>query len=597
MTAAGKSFSTVRLAVRLVWASGRILLLTIIVLTVITAGAIAGQLLVGRDLLNTLADDAGPVDFAQLAPGLALLGVLLLVGALSQACADELRLPLGELVHRRTTEEILDVATEVELEEYEGSQFHDSLQRARIGAGTQSSSVVFGLVTIVSTLIVAFGVIAVLFSVAPVLVPVAVAGYIPITIVNIRNNSARYRLERDLTEVHRERTYLEFLMTERADAKEIRAYDVAPTLRAWHDGFWDLRLRQVRDLVRRRIQLTTAGAVVMTLVLVMTLSLVFFLAARETITIGDAAIAIVGLQQLNGRLRSAGVALSGVHAGVTFLRDFEEFRATLPALRAARPTGVPPAEPHDVTVEGVSYRYPGASVVALSDVSLRLRRGEVLAIVGANGSGKSTLAKLLCALLPPTEGTIRWDDVDIAECDPNRVRALIAPVFQDYTRYMFSIRRAIGLGDAARIDDDARVRQAVELAGLGPMIDALPDGLDTRLGKMFAGGTDVSIGEWQRIAIARALFRDAPFLLFDEPSASLDPRAESDLVDLLRSMCDDRIVVFVSHRFSTVRSADVVLVLDQGQSVEMGSHEELMSAGGLYHELYTLQAQRYGFEP
>ena len=129
------------------------------------------------------------------------------------------------------------------------------------------------------------------------------------------------------------------------------------------------------------------------------------------------------------------------------------------------------------------------------------------------------------------------------------------------------------------------------------MIDALPDGLDTRLGKMFAGGTDVSIGEWQRIAIARALFRDAPFLLFDEPSASVDPRAESDLVDLLRSMCDDRIVVFVSHRFSTVRSADVVLVLDQGQSVEMGSHEELMSAGGLYHELYTLQAQRYGFEP
>jgi ATP-binding cassette subfamily B protein len=247
-----------------------------------------------------------------------------------------------------------------------------------------------------------------------------------------------------------------------------------------------------------------------------------------------------------------------------------------------------------LTVEHVSYRYPGAAEDAVHSVSFDLRRGQIMAVVGANGSGKSTLAKLICDLLQPARGTVSWDGVDLASCDPSLVRAQIAPVFQDFARYQLTIRRTIGLGDSTRLDDEADIRGAAQRAGVDSLIDSQRDGLDARLGKAFSGGIDLSGGEWQRLAIARALFRDAPVVVLDEPSASLDPRAEAELFDLLQSMCVDRIVVFVSHRFATVRSADVVMVLDQGEVVEIGSHDALMDRRGLYHDLFTLQADRYG---
>ena len=580
----------------LVYRSGRRQLLIIVGASVITSAAIAGQLLAGRTILDLLAENHR-VDAGELAPYLLLLGVLLMVSAMSQAFASELRLPLSEQVARHTMDEVLDVATEVELDAYEGSEFHDRLQRARLAAGAQSSAVVFGLVTIISTLVVTVGVLVVLITVAPVLVPIALLGYLPITLVNVRNNRARYQLEVEQTELLRNRSYLEFVLTDRTEAKEIRAYDVAPTFRRWHAELWDIRMAQLRSLARRRLTMTTLGSFVTTAVLIATLSFALILAGRGSITIGDAAVAIVGLQQLSSQLQAAGSAFGSVHEGLTFLRDFEGFRAALPVIRERRPTGLPPTPPTVVTVAGLGYRYPGASTDAVRSISFELRRGQVMAVVGANGSGKTTLAKLVCDLLAPTRGSIQWDGVDLRACDPSLVRAQIAPVFQDFARYMVTIRRVIGLGDSDRIDDEQAIWAAAQQVGMAEVIESLPSGLDTRLGKAFLDGTDLSIGQWQRLAIARALFRDAPVILLDEPSASLDPRAEAELFDLLQTLCEDRIVIFVSHRFATVRSADVVLVLDQGEVVEMGSHDELMAADGLYHDLFNLQADRYGFTP
>jgi ATP-binding cassette, subfamily B, bacterial len=589
------AWRTIRLAVSLVDAAGRGRLAVIVAATFVTSIAIAGELLVGRHLLNMLADSER-TSAGELAPYLLLLGGLLVLAAIAQALSTELRIPLAEEVHRRTMEEILDVATEVDLEAYEGTDFADRLQRARMGASGQSAAIVFGLVTIISTLVVAAGVVAVLLTVAPILVPVAVLGYLPIAFVNVRKNRARYELERDLVEIGRERAYLEYLLTDRTDAKEIRSFEMAPTIRRWHASLWDLRLTRLRDLVRTRLMLSIGASTVTTTVLVGTLSIALILAGRGTITIGDAAVVVVGLQQLNNRLQSTGAAISGVHEGITFLRDFERFRDSLPEIRAARPDGMPPARPELLTVDRVGYRYPGSDRDAVRSVSFDLRRGQIMAVVGANGSGKSTLAKMLCGLLPPTRGVVAWDGVDLASCDPSRVREAIAPVFQDFSRFMLPIRHVIGLGDVDRIDDEPAIRAAADRAGVRDLIDALPGGLDARLGKTFTGGTDVSTGQWQRLAIARAYLRDASVIVLDEPSASLDPKAEAALFDLLHELYDDRIVVFVSHRFATVRSADVVLVLDQGDVVETGSHDELMSRGGLYRDLFELQASRYGLD-
>ncbi len=591
----GSTIATIRLALSLVWSAGRLQVVFIIASSVITSLAIAGQLLVARTLLDLIADAEGSgVGVAELAPYLIALGALLMVAALSQAISNELRLPLGEELHRLTMEQILDVAAEVELEEYEGTEFHDRMQRARSAAGGKSSAVVFGLVTILSTVVVALGVVAVLLTVAPILVPIAVLGYLPVAYVNVRNNRAKYQLELDLTELQREKSYFEFVLTERAEAKEVRAYDLAPSLRRWHSELWDERIEKLRALVRRRLAFTSVGAFLTTLVVIATISIALYLAARGSITIGDAAVAIVGLQQLSSRLRTAGTAFTGVHDGITFLRDLGRFIDSLPVIRARRPRGIPPTPPARLTVDGVGYRYPGATDDAVRSVSFELRRGQIMAVVGANGSGKTTLAKLVCDLLPPGRGKIEWDDVDLADCDPQLVRAQIAPVFQDFAQYRLTIRQAIGLGDVTRLDDEDGIWRAATDAGLDELIRSLPSGVDTRLGKMFSRGVDISIGQWQRLAIARALFRDAPVVVLDEPSASLDPRGEAELFDLLQSMCENRIVIFVSHRFATVRSADLVMVMDHGEVVEMGSHDELIAIGGLYRDLFTIQAERYG---
>jgi ATP-binding cassette subfamily B protein len=399
------------------------------------------------------------------------------------------------------------------------------------------------------------------------------------------------------TELHRERIYLEDVMIDRDDAKELRAFGANSAFRRWHAELWDVWLERLTALVRRRLGMTAVGSLVTTAVLVATLAFALVLAGRGSISLGDAAIAVVGLQQLSSRLQAAGTAFGGVHEGVTFLSDFEDFRAELPAIRGRRPMGTPPQQPSVLTVEHVSYRYPGADKDALVDVSFSVQRGQILAIVGANGSGKSTLAKLLCGLLPPSAGRILWDGVDLSTCAPDIVRAQIAPVFQDYARFQLTVGQAIGLGDVGRLDDVNGMRRAAERAGLNGVLAASPRALDTRLGKAFRDGIDLSGGEWQRLAIARALFRDASFFVLDEPSASLDPRAEEELFSTLEALCSDRFIIFISHRLATVRSADVVLVLDEGEVVEVGSHDDLLNAGALYADLYNLQAERYGARP
>lgn len=587
------TLATMRLALTLVVESGRRVFVVILITTVVTALAIGGQLLVGRTLLDLVAggDEA---DAGALAPYLALLGVLLIVSALSQSISNELRILLGEQLYRRSMDDVLDVSTEVALEKYEETGFHDQMQRARMAASGQSAAVVFGVVTILSTLVVTVSVGVVILAVAPVLLPMAIVGYLPVLWVTVRNNRARYELEVGQTELLRDRGYLEYVLTDQADAKEVRSFHIAPTLRTWHRALWTERLNALRVLVRRRVVLGGVGTVVTTAALVATLSLALILADRGTISIGDAAVAIVGLQQLSGRLQSMGGAFAGVHQGIVFLRDFESFRSTLPALRERRPSVVPPSPPSVLAVSDLAYRYPGARADALASVDFELRRGQVMAVVGANGSGKSTLAKLVCGLLTPSRGSVTWDGVDIGECDPDLVRGQIAPVFQDYSEYRLSFRHAIGLGDTSRLHEEAAIMSAAHTAGLAEVIAAQPAGLDTRLGKMFTDGIDLSIGQWQRLAIARALFRDAPVMVLDEPSASLDPRVESELFDLLQAQAADRILLYVSHRFATVRSADVVLVLDGGRVVESGPHDELMLRGGLYADLFRLQAERYG---
>jgi ATP-binding cassette subfamily B protein len=249
----------------------------------------------------------------------------------------------------------------------------------------------------------------------------------------------------------------------------------------------------------------------------------------------------------------------------------------------AMPVVAPPVE----TTDGQTRPH------ALRGVSIEVRKGEVVALVGENGSGKTTLAKVICGLYAPDRGRVLWDGVDVSTVDPDEIRSQITVIFQDFSRYWLTMRENIGLGRVARIDDTEAIRAAARHAGADRFIEGWPEGYETPMGPIFEGGKDLSTGQWQRVALARAFFRDAPLVILDEPTASLDARAEAELFERIRSLFKGRSVVLISHRFSSVRSADRIYVMKEGQIVERGTHEELMGLGGLYAELFNLQAAAY----
>ena len=270
--------------------------------------------------------------------------------------------------------------------------------------------------------------------------------------------------------------------------------------------------------------------------------------------------------------------------------DVGDFLRVKPAARTGR---TPPADFTRIVVRDLSFTYPGRDQPVLDGVDLEIGQGEVVALVGENGCGKTTLAKLLCSLYRPTTGTIQWDDLDVAECDPAGIRSRISIVFQDFVKYpSLTAAENIGIGLPARMGDRAAIVDAARRAGAASAIDALPKGYDTVMSRQF-GGTDLSIGQWQRVALARAFLRDAPLVVLDEPTAALDPRAERDLFETVASLYRSRSAVLISHRLSSVRFADRICVLAKGRITESGTHQELLEAAGDYAELFEIQARAY----
>lgn len=578
-------------SLRMVWASARAAFSWLMTFQIVNAVILALQVLSVQWVLDGILSVETGGARAVIAPVLILAG-LTAASAVVGSVQNSLGRFVGESVSRRMWGEILDVSTRVGLVSYEDPGFFDHLERVRGSALTRPLQVTNGLIGCVGALAAGIGLGATLFGFSPLLLPLLLVGAIPLLFTSRWESRREYAFNVDQTTKIRQRTYMALLLTGRDEAKEVRSYGLPRTLRARYDSLYDTYLRQLANHLKRRGLLNATGQGLSALALVATLLVLVWLIADGAVTVAQAGAALVAVRMLASQVQALMGGVQSIFESGLFIDDLQDFLARKPA----EPPDSAPAQPLDfdrIVAEDVQFTYPGKKQPALDGVSMKIDRGEIVALVGENGSGKSTLAKLVAGLYEPSTGQIRWDGMPVTPATSSTVRASTAVIFQDFVRYAVDARSNIAFGRPDVEVDQAEVERAAEASGAAAAIDSLPDGYDTTLTRLFDGGQDLSGGQWQRVAIARAFYKDSPLVILDEPSAALDPRAEYDLFASLRETLRGRSALVISHRFSTVRNADRIYVLDQGRVIESGSHDELMRQSGVYAELFRLQASTY----
>lgn len=563
------------------------------VVQIVAAVGVAAQLLVGRKLLVEILRVGQGSEAATVFPILGVFAAISIILAFGNVVRTEQQRLLGELVGRHATDQVLAVSTNVDLLAFDSPSFLNRLQRAMVNAGARPLQMATGFMGVISAGLAIVGISLAMFVIEPIFLGLVVFAYIPLWLVTVKTSRTVYAFDLEQTERDRERQYLAFVLSRKEEAAEIRAFGLAHLFRTRYERLWTQRLADLVVVARRRLRLGLIAGTVTSLLTALTVAVLVVFLANGRLDEGSAGAAAGAIVLLGQRLQALAGSSGALYESSLFIEDFTTFVSVMPQLEKRRQTGVPPKDFAQISARDLRFSYPGQPVEALQGVSIEVARGEVVALVGENGSGKTTLAKLLAGLYQPVSGSIRWDGTDLATCDPALIQESVAIIFQDFVHYMLTAHENISVGRPQMFDDRDGVRAAAQRAGADEFLSALANGYHTRLGAQFFGGRDLSVGQWQRVALARAFFRDASFLILDEPSSSLDPRAEARLFESVRELYVDRAVLLISHRFSTVKSADRIYVLSDGRVLEHGAHKDLMKNKGLYAELFTLQASSF----
>ena len=493
---------------------------------------------------------------------------------------------VSDLVHSKSIE--------VDLQYYEDSKYYDLLQRAQQEAPYRPMSIIQDLMQVGQGLVTVATMLLLLLRLSWVVGLIVLLAALPSAIVRLRFAGKLYRWQREATPTDRKSSYLHWLLTDSSHAKEIRLFDLGTYFRDWFRVLRKTLRRERLGITARRSLADLVSSAIATLAVFGTFAYIAKKTIYGAMKVGTMVVYYQAFQTSLSALQQVLTGFAALYEDNLFMTYFHEFLVLERTIEEpAHPMPMPKPIIRGIVFDDVSFRYPETERTAIERVSLYVKPGEVVALVGTNGSGKTTLVKLLCRLYNPQSGAVTVDGIDLREFSTTDLRREISVIFQDYAQYQLSVRQNIWIGNIAQPSDDAAVIEAARRAGADDVINGLANGYDTPLGKWFADGEELSIGEWQKVALARAFYRDAGILVLDEPTSALDPVAELMVFERIREMARDRAVILISHRFSTVYQADRIYILDKGRVVESGGHAELMELDGVYRRMYEVQARAY----
>lgn len=585
-------------ALRLVWQSSPGWTIARLVLVVVQgllplAMIYLAKLIIDTVTLNLQSSDPAEI-FAQVLPLIIITGGVTILNSLSQS--------LNELVNSAHSQKVTDYmqgiihskSIEADLEYYENAKYHDALQRAQQEAPYRPPQILNRLAQLGQNAISLVAMVGLLVSLHWGIIGILLVASFPAVIVRTKFSSIFYNWQRRRTQLERQSMYLGWMMTNEQFAKEVRLFDLG--------GWFSREYSQIRGkLYQEKLGLSAKKSLAFFLAQAFAGVLIFavftyiiYQTIQGVLLLGDLVLYYQALQKGQNNLRLTMSSVSGLYEDNLFLANLYEFLDLKPKISdPEKPQPIPPKIRRGIEFKNVNFSYADSARQALKDINLTIKPGETIALVGENGSGKTTLIKLLCRLYDPTSGSINIDGVNIEQFKIADLRRQVSVIFQDYAKYHFSAEENIRLGDIEVTPGDRHIYSAAKRSGAHDVITKLPNSYETVLGKLFDSGEELSIGQWQKVALARAFLRDSQVIVLDEPTSAMDPKAEYEIFKKFRELIKDQSAVLITHRLSTVRMADRIYVMDGGKIIESGTHDELMQLQQSYATLFETQAQNY----